>query len=106
MHGGAVIPKSNTSRIPSKAHRELRPNQVFLWPAAPASAPHGIESTGDPRYIAPWTAIGGPMVTIPAGLGGDGLPLGCILCGRPGQDGDIADIAVRLAEICEESALA
>lgn len=83
----------------------FQPNQVFLWPAAPATAPHGIESTGDPRYIAPWTAIGGPMVTIPAGLGGDGLPLGCILCGRPGQDGAIADIAVHLAQVCEESAL-
>ncbi len=83
----------------------FKPNQIFLWPAAPATAPRGLESTGDPRYIAPWTALGGPMVTIPAGRGDNGLPLGCILCGRPGDDARLATTAERLAEACEESAL-
>lgn len=83
----------------------FKPNQVFLWPAAPATAPRGLESTGDPRYIAPWTALGGPIVTIPAGRGDNGLPLGCILCGSPGDDARLAAAAVALAEVCEESAL-
>lgn len=80
-------------------------NQVFLWPAAPGTAPEGLASTGDPRYIAPWTALAGPIVTIPAGLGDNGLPLGCILCGRPGQDVRLGNVAVQLAPICEQSAL-
>ena len=82
-----------------------RPMQVFLWPATPTTAPKGLASTGDPRYIAPWTALGGPMVTIPAGRGDNGLPLGCIVCGLPGDDAGLAAIALRLAAVCEESAI-
>ena len=62
------------------------PNDVFLWPAAPGSAPKGIQLTGEPKYIAPWTAFGGPMVTMPIGKTSAGLPLGSILCGAPGTD--------------------
>ncbi len=62
------------------------PNDVFLWPAAPGPAPEGIQSTGEPKYIAPWTALGGPMVTMPIGKTKAGLPLGSILCGVPGMD--------------------
>ena len=61
-------------------------NDVFLWPAAPGPAPKGIQSTGEPKYIAPWTALGGPMVTVPIGKTSAGLPLGSILCGAPGTD--------------------
>lgn len=58
----------------------------YLWPAAPTTAPEGLAWTGDPKYISPWTAIGGPVVTLPAGLAANGLPLGCILCDAPGSD--------------------
>ena len=71
---------------------------VFLWPATPEPAPHGLAWTGEPRYIAPWTAIGGPMVTLPAGKTRSGLPLGVILCGRPGADHDMCRNARLLAE--------
>lgn len=81
------------------------PGQLFLWPATPATAPPGLESTGDPRYIAPWTALGGPMITIPAGLAENGLPLGCILCGLPGHDLALATASLQLAEVCEDSRL-
>src|SRR5262249_22572207 len=59
---------------------------VFLWPAAPSTAPEGLGSTGDPKYISPWTALGGPIVSVPAGFAGNGLPIGCILSSRPGTD--------------------
>ena len=42
---------------------------VFLWPAAPSTAPEGLGWTGDPKYISPWTALGGPIVSVPAGAG-------------------------------------
>jgi aspartyl-tRNA(Asn)/glutamyl-tRNA(Gln) amidotransferase subunit A len=69
---------------------------LFVWPAAPGPAPEGIEWTGDPRYIAPWTALGGPIVTIPAGKSANGLPLGCLLAGRPGRDALVCGIARNL----------
>ncbi len=68
---------------------------AFLWPAAPGPAPEGLGWTGDPKYIAPWTALGGPMITVPAGLTASGLPLGCILCGKPGADQSLAALALR-----------
>ncbi len=69
---------------------------LYLWPAAPGPAPEGLGWTGDPRYISPWTALGGPMVTIPAGRTANGLPLGCILCGQPGMDRFMAAACRRL----------
>ena len=66
---------------------------AFLWPAAPGPAPEGLASTGDPRYIAPWTALGGPIITVPAGRAANGLPLGCILIGEPGGDADLSALA-------------
>jgi aspartyl-tRNA(Asn)/glutamyl-tRNA(Gln) amidotransferase subunit A len=59
---------------------------VFLWPATPWTAPEGLAWTGDPKYISPWTALGGPIVSLPAGVARNGLPLGCILSARPGAD--------------------
>ena len=51
---------------------------IDLWisPAAVGSAPHGIDSTGDPTMNLPWTHAGLPTVAIPAGLSANGLPLG------------------------------
>ena len=71
---------------------------VFLWPATPSTAPEGLAWTGDPKYISPWTALGGPIVSVPAGWGGNGLPLGCILSARPGSDADMCTWARMLAE--------
>lgn len=70
-----------------------------LLPAAPGGAPEGLASTGDPRYIAPWTAVGGPIVTIPAGTTRGGLPIGCILASRPGSDERMCRRARRLAPV-------
>lgn len=59
---------------------------LFLWPATPGPAPEGLAWTGEPKYISPWTALGGPIVTLPAAPTADGLPLGCLLAARPGAD--------------------
>ena len=68
---------------------------VYLWPATPAAAPKGLSWTGDPKYIGPWTAIGGPIITVPSGVLTDGLPLGCIVIGKPGTDSQLAAFARR-----------
>jgi len=71
---------------------------VFLWPATPTTAPEGLAWTGDPKFIAPWTALGGPIVSVPAGRAANGLPLGCILSARPGNDVAMCGWARALAE--------
>jgi aspartyl-tRNA(Asn)/glutamyl-tRNA(Gln) amidotransferase subunit A len=72
---------------------------VFLWPAAPSTAPAGLGWTGDPKYISPWTALGGPIVSVPAGFGSNGLPIGCILCSRPGTDLNMCTWARTLSQV-------
>lgn len=73
---------------------------VLLSPAAPDIAPPGMR-TGDPKFIAPFTAFGGPMVTVPIDIGPQGLPLALMMMGPPGSDLTIADLADRLAPTVE-----
>ncbi|NPA90730.1 MAG: amidase [Chloroflexi bacterium] len=49
---------------------------VWITPAAPGPAPEGIESTGNPIMNLPWTFMGLPAGTVPAGYASNGLPLG------------------------------
>ena len=76
----------------------IKPTDLVLWPAAPATAPEGLEWTGDRRFIAPWTALGGPVVSMPSGLGAGDMPIGMLLAGAPGYDRYVARVAPRLAE--------
>jgi aspartyl-tRNA(Asn)/glutamyl-tRNA(Gln) amidotransferase subunit A len=57
--------------------------------------------TGDPRFIVPFTAFGGPMISIPVGFGAGGLPLGLMLIGPPGTDVKTADVAQQVAPVIE-----
>ncbi len=59
---------------------------VLLTPAAPGEAPEGLGWTGDPAFNALWTGLHTPCVTVPAGAGPRGLPLGLQLVGRVGDD--------------------
>ncbi|MCM5569742.1 amidase [Burkholderiaceae bacterium FT117] len=73
---------------------------LLLVPAAPDTAPAGMP-TGDPRYIIPFTALGGPIATLPVSLSTNGLPLGVMLCGRPGSDAGLMADALTLASAIE-----
>lgn len=59
---------------------------VLVTPAAPGQAPAGLEWTGDPAFNFIWTSLHVPCVTVPAGEGPDGLPLGIQIVGREGED--------------------
>jgi aspartyl-tRNA(Asn)/glutamyl-tRNA(Gln) amidotransferase subunit A len=73
---------------------------ALVFPTAPDVAPAGMK-TGDPRFIVPFTAFGGPIVSIPVGYGTGGLPLGLMLIGSPGTDVKTAGIARQVAAIVE-----
>lgn len=81
--------------------RECRPRfteimaeiDVLLTPSAPGEAPAGIESTGNSLFNRNWTLLGVPCVTIPAGTGSSGLPLGVQLIGDYDADERVLECA-------------
>ena len=87
----AAIPRF-WERIPKGA--------AILFPAAPGPAPSGM-ATGDPLFVIPFTALGGPMASLPVGFAPNGLPLGVMLCGAPGSDHPLADFVVQAAGAVE-----
>ncbi len=69
---------------------------VILAPAAPGEAPQGLDATGDPAFNRLWTLLQTPALTVPAGFGARGLPLGVQLVARPGQDAGLLGAALAL----------
>ncbi len=65
---------------------------VLSLPAL-GEAPEGLSYTGDARYCAPWTLIGAPTITLPAGFGNKNLPLGVQLAGRYREDLQLLRVA-------------
>jgi len=58
---------------------------VLTLPAF-GEAPEGLFYTGDAEYCAPWTLLGVPAVSLPAGFGKNGLPLGLQIVGAYRED--------------------
>ncbi len=59
---------------------------ALVTPSAPGQAPAGLAWTGDPAFNLIWTSLHVPCVTVPAGTGPDGLPLGIQIVARIGED--------------------
>ncbi len=59
---------------------------VILSPSAPGEAPKGLQATGDPAFNRSWSQLQLPCLTLPAGKGPNGLPVGVQLAARAGQD--------------------
>lgn len=72
---------------------------AVIFPAAPDIAPVGM-ATGDARFIIPFTALGGPIVSVPVGFD-LGLPIGIMLAGAPGSDLALLQIAEQVAPLIE-----
>lgn len=78
--------------------RGFGPDDLLLLPAAPDVAPMD-GTTGDPSFVIPFTALGGPIATLRAGVEAvSGMPVGGLLCASPGADGRLA------AFLCSELA--
>lgn len=70
---------------------------AILTPAAPGSAPRGLDSTGDPSFCTLWTLCGMPAVSLPLLQGEHGLPLGVQLIGPRNGDARLLRTARWLA---------
>lgn len=82
-----------------KAHVDSMFEKVdlLLTPSAPGEAPKGIAFTGDPIFNSIWTLAGTPCVTLPAGTGPRGLPLGVQLVGQRHADDRLLSLAAWVA---------
>lgn len=77
----------------------LRQVDALLTPGAPGTAPRDLTTTGDPVMQRPWTTIGLPSISLPTGLGQNGLPLAIQLVGAPLAE----DRLLAVARWCERA---
>ena len=66
---------------------------ALLMPVAPAPAPKGLDSTGDPVLCAPWSFGGFPAIALPSGLSEGGLPLAIQLVAGVHAEQRLLDVA-------------
>lgn len=103
--GNAIDPQHYLDAVSAMAAARQQFWQVMagfdavIFPAAPDIAPVGM-ATGDASFIVPFTALGGPIASVPAGFD-QGLPLGIMLAGAPGSDLTLLGIAERFAPLIE-----
>ena len=90
----------------TKAQIELRTltRQVDAWiaPAAIGEAPLATTGTGDPVMSRMWTALQGPSLCVPGGLGPSGLPLGVQLLANAGDDPKLLRVGGWVGKLLEK----
>ena len=64
------------ARARAELNRLLSPTEIILTPAATGEAPLGLTSTGNAAANRVWTLLQLGAMTVPAGRGANGLPLG------------------------------
>lgn len=69
------------ARLGARLQRALRPLDAVLTPTAGTPAPADLTGTGNSTLQIPWTFGGFPAISLPTGLGREGLPLAVQLVG-------------------------
>lgn len=92
--------RAGRERLRDELAKSMSDHGIDAWlsPAAPGPAPEGIGATGDPTMNLPWTYAGVPVVSLPAGKAGNGLPLGLQVAGSYQEDAALIALVRRLAE--------
>jgi Asp-tRNA(Asn)/Glu-tRNA(Gln) amidotransferase A subunit family amidase len=77
---------STVAKARAAARAWLGEFDAILSLPAPGQAPRGLADTGSAIFNAAWTQFAMPCLTLPAGIGPDGLPVGIQLVGRRHDD--------------------
>jgi len=85
--------KDRAGRAWTAATALLAELDVLMTPSAPGEAPEGLASTGDPVFNRVVTMLGFPCLSVPAGTGPSGLPLGVQLVGAPRAEAALLAVA-------------
>ena len=95
-----VARRSSIERVRHNLLSSMAENDIDLWisPAAPGPAPEGLEATGDPIMNLPWSHAGVPTLTLPAGRGVSGLPIGLQIAGAWWRDEDLLEWGIEIEE--------
>jgi aspartyl-tRNA(Asn)/glutamyl-tRNA(Gln) amidotransferase subunit A len=105
LEEGLACPAPEYARC--KAHQERLREEMracfegvdaLLTPATPGPAPDA-GTTGDPAFNSPWSYVGFPTVSFPAGFSPERLPQAVQLAGRPWEEAQL----LAAASWCEEA---
>lgn len=99
QEGDSISDEIYTQAMQRRSDLQERMKQIFGKYDALAclpvrgEAPSSLDTTGDPCFCTLWTFLGLPAITIPTGLGPNGLPLGMQLVGRMRAEADLIETA-------------
>lgn len=79
----------------------MRHEGIDLWvcPAAVGPAPEGLTRTGDTAMNVPWSYMGMPALSLPAGTAANGLPLGLQVVAKAWADEQLLAWAEPMAKV-------
>lgn len=90
--------QSEACRVRAKIEELFGQYDLLLTPPATGEAPKGLEMTGNASFNQIWSFLHLPCITIPAGLGPTGLPIGVQLVARRGEDARLLAAAAFLED--------
>lgn len=95
--------KAGRRQLRSELHGLMEQHRVDLWisPSAVGTAPHGLDSTGDPAMNLPWTHAGLPTITLTSGWSEEGLPYGIQLTAAWARDEQLLEYAQGVERLLE-----
>ena len=85
--------KALQEKLRSRFTTDISGFDAVLTLPAFGEAPEGLSYTGDAEYCAPWTFLGLPALSLPAGFGKNRLPLGLQIVGAYREDHRLLRIA-------------
>jgi Asp-tRNA(Asn)/Glu-tRNA(Gln) amidotransferase A subunit family amidase len=72
----------------------VRDFDALVMPSTDTTAPATLGTTGTPKFQAPWSVSGLPVVSFPCGVAGDGMPAAVQLIGSPNADAWLLRVAL------------
>ena len=88
VEAGSLVPALaylQARRLRRRFQREMEPLlarfDALIMPVVPAPAPD-LSTTGDGSFCAPWSFAGLPALSLPTGIGAEGLPLAVQIVGK------------------------